>query len=154
MASKRRLPGCAILFLRFGHKSTVSTTQAITKVLLALAIIGIAVGIAYEIRSFNLGKRRITRGQLRLRVFTATLLAVIVGMALAGSFVLPGHGKDFASLPKHDKVVTLSYWSLCLGLSFLVIVLALADLRACLKTYASQRGELHVSEEKNKERLN
>ena len=132
----------------------MSTTQAIGKVLLALAIIGIAAGIAYEIRGFRLGKWRITRGQLRLRVFTAALLAVIVGMALAGSFVLPGHGKDFTSLPRHDKVVTLSYWSFCLGLSFLVIVLALADLRACLRTYAAQREELFVSEEKNRERLN
>ena len=132
----------------------MSTTQAIGKVLLALAIIGIAAGIAYEIRSFNLGKRRITRGQLRLRVFTAVLLAVVVGMAFAGSFVLPGRGQDFASLPRHDKAVTLSYWSFCLGLSFLVIVLALADLRACLRTYAAQRDELYVSEEKDRERLN
>ena len=130
------------------------TTQVIGKVLLALALLAIFAGIKYEIRGFRLGKRRITRGQMRLRVFTAALLAVIIGMAFAGSFVLPGQDKDFASLPKHDKAVTLSYWSFCLGLSFLVIVLALADLRACLKTYAAQREELFVSEERNRERLN
>ena len=130
------------------------TTQVISKALLALAIMAIAAGIAYEIRSFNLGKRRITRGQMRLRVLTAVLLAAIIGMVFAGSFVLPGRGKDFASLARHDKAVTLSYWSFCLGLSFLVIVLALADLRACLKTYAAQREELFVSEERNRERLN
>jgi hypothetical protein len=132
----------------------MSATQMIGKILLSLAIIGVLVGIIYEVRGFKQGRRRITKGQLQLRIITATLLVIILGMALAGSVVLPNQGADFASLTRHEKAIVLSYWCLCIGLSFLVVVLALADLRACLRTYAAQRGEMHLTFDKDEEHRN
>ena len=132
----------------------MSATQVIGKILLSLAILGVLMGIIYEVRGFEQGRRRITKGQLQLRVITATLLMVILGMMLVGSIVLPNQGADFASLTRHEKAIVLSYWCLCIGLSFLVVVLALVDLRICLRTYAAQRGETCSAFDKDGEHRN
>ena len=132
----------------------MSATQVIGRILLSLAILGVLIGIIYEVRGFKDGRHRITKGQLQLRVITAALLVIILGMALAGSVVLPNQGADFASLTRHEKAIVLSYWCLCIGLSFLVVVLALVDLRICLRTYAAQRGETYSAFDKDEEHRN
>lgn len=132
----------------------MSLEQPLARILIAAAIAVILAGIAFEVRAFKAGRRRVTRGQMRLRVVSAALLVVILAMALASAKVLPGGADGFAKLPRHEKAVVLSYWSLCVGLSLLVVVLALADLRLCIRTYSSQRDEILVGPRRGRELRN
>ena len=131
----------------------MSPSWTLAKGIPALAILIVLAVITNEIRCFRLGRRRITRGQMRLRVIAAALMVVVLGMWFAGSFVLPDRD-DAALLSRHDKAVVLSYWSLCIGLTFVLIVLALADVRVCLQTYRSQIDDICVGVPEDQEHRN
>ena len=73
--------------------------------------------------------RTLTRGHKAIRIASAVLVAVLILMILA-----PGR---FVRLD--DPLSALEYWTLCLGLVMVLIVLALLDVRQVLIGYLQER---------------
>ncbi len=124
------------------------------KTILAFAILMVIAAVVFEIRAFNAGRRRITRGQLRLRILAASLLLLVLIMALVADYILPGRGTSFEQLNRRDKAVVICYWLFCLAIAFFLIVLALADVRQCIIYYAIHRKEITLDSKSNLEHRN
>jgi len=124
------------------------------KPILAAAILAVIAAVVIEVRAYKQGRRRITRGQVRIRIITASLLLLVLLMAFISEYVLPSRGEGFQKLSRHEKSLVISYWLFCLAVSFSLIVLAMADLRICLINYALHRKEMRGVSESGMEHRN
>ncbi|MHB0913006.1 MAG: hypothetical protein ACYC2Y_06130 [Armatimonadota bacterium] len=109
------------------------------KALLAIGTLLILTILAREIRSWH--ARRVSRRQRILRVAMAVLMIAILAMTALGSPWPAGE----------NLMATLSYWTAVIGLSFLLVVLALFDMKEIFARYASERRALlhRISEDED-----
>ncbi len=113
-------------------------------IIISVAIVIIAVAIIVEVRSWFRGTRIITRHQKTYRLTAAFVLEIILLMILLGKTITTGRG----------VVVGLSYWTAAMALAFLLIALALLDVKATLSAYTETRRDMYrglMGEDKSKE---
>jgi len=96
------------------------------------ALVVVISWLGVEWYRFWRGRGVISGRQLALRTTLATLIAAVVGMIFWGSY----H-------PWQDPVAALTYWSGCLALLVLTILLALRDWRMLLREQHLRRAQLY-----------
>jgi hypothetical protein len=101
----------------------------IVMVVCIFLVIGI---LASEIRGWRDGTRPVTRLQKAIRISSASLMVLIMGMIIAGDTWLVPYG-PFA---------IMGYWATCFGLTGLLIILALFDLREVGINYGEERRRM------------
>lgn len=92
--------------------------------LLGMLVMGIL--FALEVRKWRMLGPVMTRHQRILRVLLIVFVEALFVMMLIGPSVTG----------RKDPVTSLFYWSLCLVLGFVVVVLALLDLRVVVSQFA------------------
>jgi len=88
--------------------------------------------LGFEIRSWRKGIRLATRSQKGYRIVAAVVLEAALVMIF--------FAKTIAT--RDDPVLELSYWSIVLMLLFVLVAVALLDVRATLVTYRHHRREM------------
>jgi len=100
---------------------------AATLGLLALVLL---VRLAFEWRRYAGGGHVIGRRQMALRIASAVVLVLLLGLVMVGARLRFGSaGAAFA------------YWALCLGLALAAMMMALLDLRLVRRTRVRRRAE-------------
>jgi hypothetical protein len=97
-----------------------------------VGIVVIAILFALEARRWKTMAQLISRRQRILRVILIVLIELLFVMILIGPWVLT----------KRHPVIQLLYWSACIIMGLVVVVLALVDLRAVAKGYAAVNRRL------------
>ncbi len=96
------------------------------------ALVVVVSWLGVEWYRFWRGRGFISGRQLALRTVLATLIAAVVGMIFWGSY----H-------PWKDPVAALAYWSGCLALLVLTILLTLRDWRMLIREQHLRRAQLY-----------
>ena len=91
-----------------------------------LGMVGVGLLFLVEVRKWRLLGPIMTRGQRILRVMLIVFIESLFVMMLIGPSVTG----------RHDPITSLFYWTVCLVLGLVVIVLALLDLRTVVNQYA------------------
>lgn len=91
-----------------------------------LGMVGVGVLFLAEVRKWRLLGPVMTRGQRILRVLLIVFIEAMFAMMLIGPSVTG----------RNDPITSLFYWTTCLVLGMVVVVLALLDLRAVVTQYA------------------
>lgn len=102
---------------------------------LYIAVVGmmvIAVLFALEVRRWKTMARLISRRQRILRVVLIVLIELLFVLILIGPWVLG----------KHHPAVQLFYWTSCMMIGLVVVILALVDLRAVVRGYVAVNRRL------------
>lgn len=107
----------------------------ILKVVVCVVIAATAIAISIEIRSWLRGRRTISKPQKIYRLAAAIVLETVLTMILISSAITSHKGTVFI----------ISYWTAALAFSFVLVVLALLDVRATLAGYMEQRKEIYKS---------
>jgi len=105
------------------------------RVLLIIAIAIVALAIAVEVFGWLRGTRLTTKRQKFYRLTAALMLEAIFLMAI--------FGKSLAS--RNDPILEIGYWGIVIILSFIILILALLDVREMLALYRQHRSELLAS---------
>lgn len=103
------------------------------RILIGIAIPVIAVIMAIEIHGWRTGARIVTPNQKILRVSSGLILVIAMAMVLAGD------GWVRASF---GAVAALAYWTLCIGLIGVLVVLALLDVREVTRHFGEERKRM------------
>lgn len=98
----------------------------------AFGMTGIGVMFALEVRRWRRVGPMITRGQKILRVLLIVFVEILFVMMLVGQ----------ALTLRRSPIVALLFWSACLVLGLIVVVLALLDLRMVVRQYARVSREM------------
>lgn len=100
------------------------------RVLLVVAFLAILATLAAELtRRKDPARSLVTSQQLKLRILMAALFLVLIAMILAGTFLMA----------TQDALVQILYWSLCLSVAFLIMIVAILDVRGVLINYLIER---------------
>ena len=97
--------------------------------ILAAGIVFMAVLMVREIANRRTGKGLLTRRHFAMRLASGLMAITVLSMMLIG------HGW----LSEYSPVLIASYWTVCLLLTALLVVLALLDLRQVAITYGENR---------------
>jgi hypothetical protein len=90
-----------------------------------LGMAGVAALFAVEVRRWRLLGPMMSRGQRILRVVLIVFIEALFAMMLVGPAVTS----------RKNPMVSLLYWTWCLILGLIVVILALLDLRAVIRQY-------------------
>ena len=101
---------------------------------LLLAALAVLVWLAVEIHRYFRGRTVISGKQLVLRAVAAVLLMVVVALMVWGAYY---------PWKAEDALKQLGFWTLCLALTFLVIILTLRDWRLLIRERHLRRAELY-----------
>lgn len=93
-------------------------------------VIGILSG---EIQGWRAGTKMATRVQKVLRVSSATVMVIILGMILAG---------DGWIMRDYGPFGVMAYWTICFALTSILIIIALFDLREVGLSYGAERRRI------------
>ncbi|MEI6915209.1 MAG: hypothetical protein WCL39_08780 [Armatimonadota bacterium] len=74
----------------------------------------------------------VPRRQFGLRVLAAVLFLLLIGMIFAGTYWVVDS----------QPLIQLMYWTLCLALSILIVILAVLDVRGVLINYLVERRNM------------
>ncbi|MCC6484113.1 MAG: hypothetical protein IT209_04625 [Armatimonadetes bacterium] len=100
------------------------------RILLVLAFAAILAALVTEVvRRRNPRRSLVGQQQIKLRVLIAVLFLMLIGMILAGTYFIADM----------DPLVQILYWSLCLFLAFLIMIVAILDVRGVLINYVVER---------------
>lgn len=103
---------------------------------LRLILLGALVAVGTVLALETVRKRRLSSlvsgSQFWIRVAAAIVLMVEIAMILAGTYLLPGT----------DPLLQILYWTGCLILAFLLIVLTILDVRGVLINYLIERRSI------------
>jgi hypothetical protein len=103
----------------------------VLQILLILVICFVTAAIAIEIRAWLVGARMITRYQKAYRICAAVMMDIVLLMVLFGPTVRA----------KRDPLFEISYWGITIMLSFLLVFVAMLDVRTALISYREGRGQ-------------
>ncbi|HOK55256.1 MAG TPA: hypothetical protein PLU88_12655 [Armatimonadota bacterium] len=116
----------------------------IVRVLITTGIVIVALLVILEIRGWLNGTRQMSKAQKVYRLSAGLVLETILVMILLGRTILAGL----------SPVTQITYWTAAMALTFMLIVIALLDVRATLLYYTERRRESFrdlISEERRKE---
>ena len=102
------------------------------RIILVVCIFVVAGIISSEVQGWRAGTKRVTRLHKTIRVSSASLMILILGMIIAGDTWLTPYG----------PLAIMGYWATCLGLTTLLIILALFDLREVGINYREERRRM------------
>ena len=101
--------------------------------IILIAIIAIVpLAIIFEIRGWRNGTRNISKYQKGYRLATAVVLEALFIMVLFSD----------AFISKKNPLLAIEYWTIAIALAFILIALALLDIRATLASYLDRRREV------------
>ncbi len=101
------------------------------QILAGAAIVVVTAAIIFEARAWTHGTRMVTRRQKLYRVLAAGMMDVILALVIVGPVV---HART-------NPYFEIGYWGATTMLSFLLIFVALLDVRAGLVNYRESRRE-------------
>ena len=104
----------------------------VLRVVLVACIFAVTGVLASEVRGWRAGTKPVTRLQKALRISSASLMVIILGMILAGDKWLAPYG-PFA---------IMGYWATCFALASILIIIALFDLREVGMNYGEERRRM------------
>lgn len=108
----------------------------IVAIALPILIVVFVLLLLAEVRRFKAGRHLISPRRLGLRLIAGGLMIVLLTAVFLGLFVL-----DLNEVRGRPHLF-LVFWSACLGVSVLVILVMLADMREVEDRYAQRRHEL------------
>lgn len=102
------------------------------RVFLLIVIASVICSAIWEARRWQTGLKTMTTKQKWLRITSVSLLVIILAMIAVGD----------CWLKKHGPLAVLSYWSACLGLTGILAVLALLDIREIGLAYMYSKKQI------------
>lgn len=105
------------------------------QILIIATMAVVTVAICIEITAWIRGTRLITSRQKLYRVTAAAMMDAVLVMVLF----------DGAVHAKHNPYFELSYWGTAIVISFLLVVVALLDVRVALQTFSDRRKDIFQS---------
>jgi hypothetical protein len=97
--------------------------RSVMAVVLPALMIGVLVLIVIEIRQYHMGRRLISRRRFSIRMAGGVLLLGLMAAVFLGVYIL-GLGS-----PKGRPVLFLTFWLGCVAVAFVLMFLAVADMR-------------------------
>lgn len=97
-----------------------------------IGIIAVLTGFAIEVRRWKTSGMMVGKYQRKLRIALVLLVEILFVMMLAGAWVAS----------RGNIITELIYWTICVFLGLMIIVLAMLDLRAVLRGYASYNKQI------------
>ena len=101
---------------------------------LLLAVLAVLLWLAVEVHRFFRGRSVISGVHLALRGLVAVLLMTVVGMMIWGAYY---------PWTKEQAWHQLGYWTVCLALVFVVMLLTMRDWRMVVRERHLKRAELY-----------
>jgi len=88
--------------------------------------------LAFDVRAWRCGDRRISRRHKGLRIASAAVIVVILGMMFFGD-----------RIHRYGTTVAFSYWMACMGLVCLLLLLVLMDFREVARVWGQAQKDLN-----------
>ena len=97
-----------------------------------VGIIAVLIGFVVEVRRWKTSGMMIGKYQRKLRIALVVLVEILFLMMLVGTWVAS----------RGNIITELIYWTICVFIGLMIIVLAMLDLRAVLRGYSSYNKQI------------